>query len=78
MFCDTVVMDNIYLDGIGGDYDGDTTSEKMLFTEEANQEAFDIMTDVTHFISIGGKLVQMIGNEAYLTFYNMTRRDHSA
>ena len=71
-FCDTVTMDNIFLDGIGGDYDGDTTSEKMMFSDEANQEAFNIMTDVTHFVSIGGKLVQMIKNEAYLTFYNMT------
>lgn len=72
-FCDTVTMDNIFLDGIGGDYDGDTTSEKMMFSDEANEEAFNIMTDVTHFVSIGGKLVQMIKNEAYLTFYNMTR-----
>lgn len=74
LFCDTVTMDPVYLEGIGGDHDGDTTSEKMCFSEEANAEAFEIMTDITHFVSIGGSLVQMIKNEAYLTFYNMTKR----
>lgn len=74
LFCDTLNMDPVYLDGIGGDHDGDTTSEKMCFSEEANQEAFDIMTDITHFVSLGAKLIQMIKNEAYLTFYNMTKR----
>lgn len=73
MFVDTVTMDNTYLQGLGGDYDGDTTSEKACFTEEANEEAFQILTDVKHFVSIGGQLVRMIGNEAYLTFYNMTK-----
>lgn len=74
-FSDSVTMDNIYLDGIGGDYDGDTVSERMVFSEEANQEAFDIMTDVKHFVSIGGNLVQMIKNETYLTYFAMTARE---
>jgi hypothetical protein len=68
-------MDNVYLEGLGGDYDGDTISEKVCFTEEANDEAFKIMNDSTHFVSISGKLMRMVGNEAYLTYYNMTRRE---
>lgn len=71
-FVDTVTMDNVYLKGIGGDYDGDMISEKACFTEEANDEAYKIMTDPKHFISISGDLVRKIENEAYLTFYNMT------
>jgi hypothetical protein len=74
-FIDTVSMDNVYLEGLGGDYDGDTISEKVCFTEEANDEAFKIMNDSTHFVSISGKLMRMVGNEAYLTYYNMTRRE---
>lgn len=73
-FIETVTMDNVYLKGLGGDYDGDMTSEKACFTEEANDEAFKIMNNPTHFISISGNLMRVIGNEAFLTFYNMTRR----
>lgn len=73
-FIETVTMDNVYLKGLGGDYDGDMISEKACFTEEANDEAYAILNDPKHFVSIGGKLMRMIGNEAYLTFYNMTKR----
>lgn len=72
MFVDTVTMDNVYLGGLGGDYDGDMVSEKMCFTEEANDEAYAIMTDPKHFVSINGDLMRKIDKEAYLTFYNMT------
>lgn len=74
-FVDTVTMDNVYLAGLGGDYDGDTISEKVCFTEEANDEAFAILNDPKHFITISGNLTRMIKQEAYLTFYNMTRRE---
>jgi len=73
-FVDTVDLDNMYLDAIGGDFDGDTISAKFLFTEEANQEARENMTSVKHFVSIQGNLVRFIKNEAYLTLYNMTKR----
>ena len=74
MFVDTVTMDNVYLKGLGGDYDGDTVSEKVCFTEEANDEAFAILNDAKHFISISGAITRIIGNEAFLTYYGMTRR----
>ena len=74
VFVETVTMDNVYLKGLGGDYDGDMISEKTCFTEEANDEAYQILNDPKHFVSIGGKLMRMIGNEAILTFYNMTMR----
>lgn len=73
-FVETVTMDNVYLKGLGGDYDGDMISEKTCFTEEANDEAFAIMNDPKHFVSIGGRLMRMIANEAFLTFYNMTAK----
>lgn len=73
-FVETVTMDNVYLKGLGGDYDGDMTSERACFTEEANDEAYAILNDPKHYVSIGGSLMRMMGNEAYLTFYNMTRK----
>lgn len=56
-------------------YDGDTVSIKILFSVEANEEAAKQMTELKHYVSIKGDLVRVIGNESYLTFYNMTRRE---
>lgn len=72
-FIDTVSMSNLYLDAIGGDYDGDMVSIKMCYTVEANQEADELIHNIKHYISIQGNLVRVLSNEAYLTFYNMTR-----
>ena len=74
-FIDTFSISNLYLDAIGGDYDGDTVSAKILFSLEANQEADQAMKDIKHYVSIQGNLVRVLGNEAYLTFYNMTREE---
>jgi hypothetical protein len=73
-FIDTVTMDNTYLKGLGGDYDGDMISEKACFTEEANDEAFAILNDAKHFVSISGNMMRTVGNETFLTYYNMTKR----
>lgn len=50
-------------------------SAKILFTIEANDEAAKQLSDIKHYMSIQGKLVRVLGNEAYLSFYNMTRRE---
>lgn len=56
-------------------YDGDTVSMKILFTMEANQEAKEMMEEIKHYVSVAGKLVRVLGNETYLSFYNMTRKE---
>lgn len=73
-FVETVTMDNVYLKGLGGDYDGDTVSERACFTEEANDEAFDILNSAKHFVAISGSIIRMVSNETFLTFYCMTKR----
>ena len=73
-FVETVTMDNVYLKGLGGDYDGDTVSEKVCFTEEANDEAFDILNSAKHFVAISGNIIRMTSNETFLTYYAMTKR----
>ena len=55
-------------------YDGDTVSMKILFTMEANQEAKEMMEEIKHYVSVAGKLVRVLGNETYLSSYNMTRK----
>lgn len=45
----------------------------MVYSLEANQEAEEIINSMKHFVSIQGNIVRVVGNEAYLTFYNMTK-----
>ena len=73
VFNDTLTMSNMYLEALGGDFDGDTTSQKLCFSIEANAEAKEISESVRNFVSPDGKLLRVLGKEAYLTFYNMTR-----
>ena len=77
LFIDTVTMSNLFLDALGGDYDGDTVSCKLCFSLEANKEAEEIAESIRSFVSPDGKLMRMIKNEGYLSFYNMTRHDET-
>lgn len=72
-FNDTITMSNMCIKAMGADYDGDTTRSKFCFTIEANEEAKQIAESIRNFISPEGKLIRVVDNEAYLTFYNMTR-----
>ena len=74
-FIDTVTMSNLFLDAIGGDYDGDTISMKLCFSIEANEEAKRISESVKNFIGQDGSLIRVVKNEAFLTYYNMTRNE---
>lgn len=77
LFIDTVTMSNLFLDALGGDYDGDTVSDKLCFSLEANKEAQEISESIRSFVSPDGNLMRMIKNEGYLSFYNMTRHDET-
>lgn len=72
-FIDTLTMSVLYLNALGGDYDGDTCISKMVYSLEANAEADRIMRSPLHYLSVDGSIIRDIGNEAYLSFYNMTR-----
>lgn len=72
-FIDTVSLSNLFLDAIGGDYDGDQVSLKMVYTQEANQEAEEAIFDIKQFLNIKGDMVRVLGNESLLCMYNMTR-----
>ena len=73
LFNDTVTMDNAYLKGLGGDYDGDQITVKGVYSEEANKEADEIMHSAKHYVNIAGGMMRVVENEAFLTFYNMTK-----
>lgn len=73
LFVDTTTMDNTYLKGLGGDYDGDVVTDKMVFSQEANQEANTLMMSPKNYVNIAGEFMRTVGNETFLTFYNMTK-----
>jgi DNA-directed RNA polymerase beta' subunit len=73
-FSDTLVMSNLYLSGLGGDYDGDQCSVKGVFSQEANQEAHDILTSVSNILNIYGNNIRTISNEGIQTFYMLTKK----
>lgn len=73
LFVDTVTMSVTYLNGLNGDYDGDQITEKMVFTQEANEEAERILNSSKHYITEDQELIRTVQNESYLTFFNMTK-----
>ena len=56
-----------------GDYDGDQTTVKVLFTQEANEECERVMNEKSYFINASGKIIRKIEIEAIQTFYVMTK-----
>ena len=73
-FIDSCQFSNSYLPGIEGDYDGDQTTVKILFTQEANEEAEIVMNRKSFFINSAGANIRKIGKEALQTFYVLTKQ----
>lgn len=72
-FIDTIEFSNSYLKGIGGDYDGDQITAKIIWSQEANQEIEEKMNSKAFFLSINGENVRVIESEAIQTFYALTK-----
>lgn len=72
-FLDTITMSNLYLAGLGGDYDGDMITCKALFSQEANEEADRILKSKAHILNIYGENMRKTTNEGIQTIYMMTK-----
>jgi DNA-directed RNA polymerase beta' subunit len=72
-FIDSVQFSNSYLPGLDGDYDGDQTTIKIAFTQEANEECKKAMNSKSYFINASGKNIRYVENEAIQTFYTLTK-----
>ena len=73
LFLDATQFSNSYLTGIDGDYDGDQTTEKILFTQEANEEIERVMYSKKNYIDSKGKIIRDSGKETTQTFYVLTK-----
>ena len=71
-FSDTTKICNLYLDSMGGDYDGDTVSIKSLYSMEANKELDDILHSKRRFIDLNGKSILEEEIECLQSMYNLT------
>lgn len=72
MFINSLQICNLFLDGLNGDYDGDTTTDTSIYSVEANEEIEKAMKSKYNFISFGGKPIRNPGNEAFQSIYNLT------
>lgn len=74
-FFDVLKMSNVYLKAIGGDYDGDQTSVKGVFTAEANEECKRLIRSKANILDISGENIRITTNECIQTLYTLTKRD---
>lgn len=73
LFVDSLKQSAVYLKGLDGDHDGDQTTVKGIMSVEANSDAETLMYRKINLITIDGKIVRTIGNEAIQTLYSLTR-----
>jgi len=71
-FIDVALPNNVRLDSIGGDFDGDTISVKIPYSIEANEELRKAVESKIHYISLGGKNKMTTIHEGIQALYQLT------
>lgn len=71
-FIDVALPNNVRLDSIGGDFDGDTISVKIPYSIEANAELAKSITEKRHYISLGGINKMSTIHEGVQSLYQLT------
>ena len=71
-FSDTFNLSNLFLQGIGGDYDGDQITSKVAFSRESNLELQKYHDSKAFYIDMGSKNVRQPEHEATQSLYSMT------
>ena len=72
MFIDVALPNNVRLDSIGGDFDGDTISVKIPYSIEANDELRRSVDSKKHYISLGGVNQMKTIHEGVQSIYQLT------
>lgn len=71
-FVDVALPNNVRLGSIGGDFDGDTISSKVMYSIESNQELAEAVNLKKHYISLGGENDMKPSIEGLQSLYNLT------
>jgi hypothetical protein len=75
-FINVLIPGNIYINAMGGDYDGDMLYMRGLFTKEANQEAAKLIKSKGNFLGASGEPtrgINAIGKEASIALFELTK-----
>lgn len=72
-FVDTFKLSNLYLAGMGGDYDGDTITVKAAFTNEANEELKEFRDTKMNFIDLGSSNIRSSSADVIQSLYSFTK-----
>lgn len=71
-FASTLSPCNLYLKGMGGDYDGDSVPIRAIFTEEGNLSAEAFSRNKMNFLTPDGKNIRSTEIDAIQIAYNLT------
>ena len=71
-FVDVAYPNNVRLDSIGGDFDGDTVSSKAMYSIESNQELYETVSTKKHYISLGAENAMSTTKEGLQAIYDLT------
>ena len=72
-FIDSMQFSNSYLAGLGGDYDGDQVTAKIIWSMEANAECERVINSKSFFLTPSGKNARPIKYEVPQTMYDLTK-----
>lgn len=72
MFRDSLCQSNLYLKGLGGDYDGDQETVRGVWDINANKECDKQIYEKRNLLNIAGQLIRTTEKEAIQTFYSLT------
>lgn len=72
-FIDTMKLSNLYLKGMGGDYDGDQVTVKGAFLRETNEELRNFQNSKANFIDLGGENIRMNDADSIQSLYALTK-----
>lgn len=72
-FIDTLVMSNLYLAGLGGDYDGDTVVLKGCYMQEVNEELMKFKDSKMNFINLGCDNIRKSDGDVIQSIYCLTK-----
>ena len=73
VFVDTLRFSNLYLSGIGGDFDGDQCTIKGVYTREANEELDKFMSSKQNLVTYGCKPLREPGSDSIQAIYALTK-----
>lgn len=72
-FCDSIALHSNIINGLGADFDGDTTSLSMLLSEEANAECQNHIMSPGRWFTTSGKPASGFTYMEAMPIYNLTR-----